>query len=268
MAGESRRKGGDVVRMRSPQASSPAQLPLLPLRANAEIPAAFGSADLKRIVRTLDGHYYAVKSAQDHPMLPASEFLCYRLAASCHLPVPFSAVVEMQAQNQQKEYVFGSRFEGGITEFTTKGPSVDLEMFRQSAEPVSAVLAFDLFVGNEDRHRGNFLFRKNRDERWVPLAIDYSRALLVRDFPNDVFPIPEESNTRRTIHLLKRAGLWQGPFAVFSLESLAEVTSDHLRHWFMEMPSEWMSEAAKATLLQWWSSDSFKRRLNDLYDLL
>ncbi|WP_143171510.1 HipA domain-containing protein [Rhizobacter sp. OV335] len=265
MATKSSRTGtAVVVPIRSTGDAQAPQLSLLPLQIDAEFESRFATADLKKVVRARDGHFYAVKSQTVHPLLPASEYLCYQLASACQIAVPFSAVLTDSAGR----YFFGSRFEGGATELTAQGPTRGLEMFKQAAKEVSAALAFDLFVGNEDRHRNNFLFRKNYQEQWAPLAIDYSRALLVRDFPNDTFPVPESSNTRSTIKLMKASGLWQGPFAIFSLSTLQGVSAEHVLHWCNEMPEQWLPQERRQLLLNWWDSPAFTERLNAIYDLL
>lgn len=240
------------------------QLALLPLRIDAEFEAQFRTADLKKIVRAIDGHFYALKAQTEHPLLPASEFLCYRLATACQIAVPFSAILV----GSDETHYFGSRFEGATTEATAAGPTIGLEMFKQSAAQVSAALAFDLFIGNEDRHRGNFLFRKNYQQQWAPLAIDYSRALLVRGFPNDVFPMPDNSHTRTTITQMKISGLWNAPQAVFSISTLQQIKVDHVERWFDEMPSTWITGDQREGLLRWWGSPAFNGRLNALYPLL
>ncbi|MES2189138.1 MAG: hypothetical protein V4454_03385 [Pseudomonadota bacterium] len=258
------KNSGVVVSIRGRDAADQ-QLPLLPLRVDATIPSPFGSADLKSFVQTLDGHIYALKSLQDGPYLPASEFLCYKLASACGLPVPYSALIE---ETVKGPIGFGSRFEGGVMDPATLNTADQLDMFRESKGPVSAILALDCFVGNDDRHRRNFIFRKNFQLRWVPLAIDYSRAFLVRGFPEDIFPLPPSSNTQRTIDILKKSDMWDGPYAVFALESLASVTSAHLKHWFDEMPEEWLSINGRKKLIAWWESQQFSARLQKVLQVI
>jgi hypothetical protein len=246
------------------QGPTDSQMPLLPLPADAEFPATFRTADLKTIVRARDGHFYAVKSASEDALLPASEFLCYRLASACHVAVPFSTVLE----TKPGEFAFGSRFEGETTDAIVQGPTRTLEMLKDCSNQVSATLAFDMFVGNEDRHFGNFLFRPNVKSQWAPLAIDYSRAFLVRGFPDDHFPLPVTCKTRTTINQLKRADLWRGPYAVIAVGALQQVTAEHILHWLDEMPSGWLPTPQRVKLIQWWGSTQFQERLNALYDLL
>ena len=263
MSQDSKGKLAKVVTLHR-QTGDDSQLPLLPARIQAETPARRGTADLKLFVRTIDGHDYAVKTVEDHPLLPISEFLCYKLAMVCNLPVPYSQLINMGNGN----CAFGSRFEGAVTEWAANGPTFQLEAFKDAAETVSAILAFDLFVGNVDRHRGNFLFRKNRSNRWVPLAIDYSRAMFVQGFPNDRFPMEKSERTQVTLALMKAADFWKGPFAVFSLDSLMNVKQEHIQHWFREVPGAWFSDDQKRGFLEWWQSPSFRDRINKVYDLI
>lgn len=240
------------------------QMSLLPLRVDVAMSSDFGSADLKKLVMTHDRHYYAVKLQSDHPLLPASEFICYKLAAACNLSVPFSSFIEMPNQ----EIGFGSRFEGGLSEWNLLSPSERFGVYQESSKLISGILAFDLFVGNEDRHMGNFVWRKNHDERWVPFAIDYSRAFLVRGFPHDDFPVPISSHTRSTIAARKKADSWEGPYAVFTLEQLHNVQVEHIAHWFNEMPISWVPIDDKNKFLEWWGSSARLDRLNAIFELL
>ena len=161
---------------------------------------------------------------------------------------------------------FGSRFEGGVIDQKSVGTGNQLQMFKDCAGPVSAILALDVFVGNEDRHRGNFLFRKNFEEMWVPVAIDYSRALFVRGFPDDTFPMSSTCHTNNTIKVLKSAEIWDGPFAVFALDSLRNVQRSNILHWMNEMPPRWLSPPLKHRFVDCWQSDEFRQRLEKVYD--
>lgn len=263
MVTDASKKTAKVLSIRQDKAEY-GQMPLLPLRVEAEISSNFETADLKKLVMTHDRHYYAVKLLSDHPFLPASEFLCYKLAVVCNLSVPFSSLIEMQ----NGEIAFGSRFEGGLSEWDAIGPAQQFHTFQNSSQLLSGILAFDLFVGNEDRHNNNFVWRKNHKGEWIPFAIDYSRALFVRGFPDDVFPLPESSHTRTTISALKKAGAWQGPYALFTLQNLQNVRKGNLQHWFDEMPSNWLPNEERKHLMEWWDSPAFRNRLNALFSLL
>ena len=264
MAKTSRTASQNVVPIRAKDqiVDSARQLPLLPLRVDATIQSPLKSADLKELVQTIDGHIYAYKSVHEHQFLPASEFLCYRMAAACGLPVPFSALIE---KTPGGEIGFGSRFEGGIEDPARLSTHEQLSMFRDSKGPISAILALDYFVGNDDRHKGNFIFRRNFKDKWVPLAIDYSRALYVRNFPHDQVPLPATCNTRRTLDILKASDMWDGPFAVFALESLGNVQKEHVAHWLEEMPTAWLDQTKRRELVNWWQSEQFSSRLSAMY---
>lgn len=240
------------------------QMQLLPLRIDETMPPPGDSADLKNLVQTIDGHVYALKTTSDHPHLPASEFLCYRLAAACNLAVPFSALIELPSVLGEG-CGFGSRFEGGVQDPLQLSASEQIQMWKDNKGAVSAILALDHFVGNDDRHRRNFIWRKNYKAEWVPLAIDYSRAFLVRGFPTDLFPLPEKCNTRTTLTMMKKTDMWDGPYAVFALGLLQSVTMENIAHWLDEMPGSWIDLPQRRELMQWWGSDAFATRLQAVF---
>jgi hypothetical protein len=254
----------NVVPLKSGTVPSQQQLPLLPIMVDAEFPSTLKTADLKTLVRARDGHYYAVKSQKEHTALPASEYLCYRLASACQIAVPYAGVLAYP----NGQFVFGSRFEGGTSEYARENSETQLKMFSESAAQVSTILAFDLFVGNDDRHRGNFLFRRTQEGRFAPLAIDFSRALFVKNFPNDPFPMSMSSNTRTTVNSLKKSDLWRGPQATFAIDSIRSVSADHIARWLEEMPAEWLANETKTNLISWWDSENRNKRLNELYEII
>lgn len=260
MSRKSPKVATNVVSLR-PQVVASQQLSLLPIDIDACVSSPLGSADLKNIVRGRDGHYYALKSTEQHPLLPATEFLCYKLAAACGVPTPLGSLV----RTQERSVLFGSRWESSMP---TTSPLAQVELYEACSEALSSMLAFDVFVGNEDRHRKNFLFRRTFEDRVALVAIDFSRALLIRGFPTDSFPVAVDSNTRTTINFLKRANLWRGPSATFTVDALRLVTADHLEHWLKEMPEYWLPKTISDDLLTWWGTDGFRRRINKTFELL
>lgn len=255
---------GNIVPIRGGMGVA-SQLPLLALQAHTAISSNLGSADLKKIVRCHDSHFYALKSLDDHPLLPATEFLCYKIAAACEVPTPVGAIV-LTPPNQLP--AFGSRWEGGLTELSVRGPVAVMELYRECSGVMSATLALDLFLGNEDRHMGNFLFRRTHGDRFAAVAIDYSRAFLIKGFPQDRFPQSPNTATRTTINSHQKSGIWNGPLAVHALSQILRVTTEHLGHWMKEMPSEWLPASDAANLLQWWGTDAFRERFNQTLQML
>lgn len=255
---------GNVISLRSGDALG-GQLPLLALQVNTSMSSDLGTADLERIVGCNDSHFYALKSMEVHTLLPATEYLCYKIAGACEVPTPMGAIV-LTPPNQIP--AFGSRWEGGLTELTARGAVSVLELYRECSGVLSATLALDLFLGNDDRHMKNFLFRKTHGERFAAIAIDYSRAFLVKGFPFDQFPQSANTRTNATINLHKRGETWNGPFAVHALGRVLEISTAHLEHWINEMPKEWLSRSDAAKLLHWWGSDAKNERFNRTLQML
>ena len=226
--------------------------------------APTGSADLKKIVRGRDTHYYALKTMSEHPLLPATEFFCYKLAHACSVPTPMGAILI----TPEREICFGSRWESSASELSVRAPSAVMERYLACRSVISATLAFDLFVGNDDRHMNNFIFRHTYEDKLTALAIDFSRAFLIRGFPADPFPVGPDSNTRLSINSRKRDNTWDAPSAVITVDALRAVTSDHLQHWMREMPERWLPQNQRDELLTWWGGDGFRKRLNRLLELL
>ncbi len=253
----------NVVQLR-PTADSDRQLTLLPIELDAAMSAPAGSADLKKIVRGRDTHYYALKSTAEHPLLPATEFLCYKLAQACSVPTPMGAILI----TPEREYCFGSRWESSLSELSATGPRAVLERYQSCRFVISATLAFDLFIGNDDRHMNNFVFRHTYDNKLTALAIDFSRAFLIRGFPADPFPVGSDSKTRLSINLRKRDNTWDSPSAVITVDAIGLIKTDHLLHWMKEMPDSWLPQRQRDELLTWWGGEGFRSRLNKLLRLL
>lgn len=238
------------------------ELPLFPLRVARFVPSPWSSADLGELARTADGHDFAAKWEHDGAGLPASEWLGHRLANACQIATPFTATLHHGAL-----LGFGSRIEGAVQSFRDLSPPERCEVVTQCSQAMCATLALDVFIGNEDRHLGNWLFRRNLDGQWAPLCIDFSRALFRRGFPTDPWPLPP-CNTTATMALLKAAGLWDGPYAVFAIEQLQRVTPAVLQHWLQECPLPWLPEPARATLTTWWASSAYHARLQAAFGQL
>ena len=237
-------------------------LPLFPLTVASFIPSPWPSRDLKELARTTDGHDFAAKWEHEGAGLPASEWLGHQLAKACRISTPYTCVLQDQGRQG-----FGSRIEGDVSSYRDIPPPELSAVVSDCHQSICGTLALDLFIGNEDRHFNNWLFRRNLSGQWAPLCIDFSRALFRRGFPADVWPLPP-CNTLSTVAMLKAAGLWDGPYAVFAIEQLQRVTAAVLQHWLNDCPSEWLPEGQRAALVAWWASPAYHARLQATYGLL
>lgn len=238
------------------------ELPLFPLEVTAFVPSPWSSADLKELARTSDGHDFAAKCEHEGRGLPAIEWLGHRLAQACQIATPFTATLRHNGVQG-----FGSRIEGDVSSWSTLAPPERVNVIAQCSQAMCGLLALDLFVGNEDRHLNNWLFRRNLAGQWAPLCIDFSRALFRRGFPSDVWPLPH-CNTLSTIGMLKAVGRWDGSSAVFAVEQLQRVTPEVLQHWLQECPLSWLPELDRAALTSWWASSAYRARVQGTYALL
>jgi hypothetical protein len=231
---------------------------LFPLKIKHHQPARGAGKDLRLEGIAEDGMEWALKRQAEHLMLPASEYLCYRLAQACALATPLDAVLI----DTDGAPVFGSRIEAGLVELSTFPQPEAIQRIAACAGRMSACYALDLLLGNDDRHFGNFLFRKRSDGALACIVIDWSRAWWVRGWP------PQQIGGRAcatTTHMgiLRSLGLWSVPEALLTLGTVSAIAVPTINRWLDDMPLQWLPSAERATLSTWWGSDAFHARIND-----
>lgn len=233
-------------------------IPLFPVDVAREITDGLpNSADLKVVSVGRDGLEYATKRQADGADLPASEWFCYHLGYRLQIALPKCTVLK----NGSDEH-FGSRFEGGIVQWSDIPPTEQQALLQNCAADISRIYALDLFVANDDRHLNNFLFRDQTlgGKRSV-IALDFSRSLLMRGWPSDPVPMPANTKTMLLIELLKTLGLWSTPDASLTLSSIATITSSEVKQWLTAMPAAWLAPARIDEIVKWWNSPGFGQRL-------
>lgn len=232
---------------------------LFPVAINSIRPASGGGKDVRLFGIGADGFDYAIKTMTDNPKLPATEYFCYRLAMACRLAVPSFAFLQIPGSQQ---LAFGSRFEGGLTIPNHTTHEEVIKRVKDCASSMSAAYAMDMFLGNEDRHFGNFLFRSNSADQLACLPIDYSRAWMAGGWPPR--SIAQSSCTTMThVSILRALKVWDAPRAVVALGQIASVQASSVDHWFDEMPEEWISGSDRSAIVSWWGSADFHSRLQD-----
>jgi hypothetical protein len=236
---------------------------LFPLRIKRLSFSNTGTADLKQIATTHDGHDFAVRFAEDGEGIASSEWFGFRLAQACQIATPFSAALV----DSRGRLGFGSRWESSTSQYSTMTVSERSQVYEQCGAAMSAVLALDIFCGNIDRHGNNWLFTRNKSGEFTPLCIDFSQAIFARSFPADEWPMPA-CNTTTTQAFLKKAGYWDGPVSVFTLEQIQEIHVDTVKRWLDDAPIAWMSENTRQTLLSWWGSSAYHTRLQKCFELI
>lgn len=222
------------------------------------IPGNRGGADLAYSGVGEDGMSWVVKLRSPQPYLPITEWLGYHIYEACGLPVPYYGVLELP----NGDTAFGSRVEGGLEQIAGRSAADLIPDLSSCTETICGVLALDLWYGNEDRHFSNFLWRRNDLGQAAPMAIDFSRAFLVRGWPaQDLRRVP--CNTNTLVTFMRQAGLWRTDVASLALARAASITAPVCRAWLDDSPPDWLDIKDKDTLTGWWSSQPFHERIQN-----
>lgn len=239
---------------------------LLPVRVATIVPSPFVSADMKSLAIGEDSQDYGLKAPlPHHPEHPMTEALCYHLAAACGLAVPVPVRLVLKDGSE----AFGSRFEGGVTQFSKLTVAERIDVTIDCGPWISVLCALDLFLGNNDRHMDNGLFRRSPiDNRWTFIAMDFSRALWAGNFPHTpCATIAGAGNTAATIAQLRFYKAWDAKRAGTVAASLLSISSATVQSWIDGLPHAWHT-ARTGTLVPWWASDQRSSRTNELLSLL
>lgn len=235
------------------------------------------TAHLKSFAIASDGMEYAVKRVIDgqesqlkvkQPLLiPASEFVCYKLAEKCGISTPPCRLLR---DTENNEYVFGSQIETGAIDANKNCVNLFILKLKEGnpyfIKQLWAIYAFDQFIYNVDRHINNYLYTQNRHAVTVK-AFDFSLSSLVLGWPVDTELLPSGCNTlgvRNLIIQIAGSDLNFKAAAYSVLDRLEKIKSDHLKIILGEMPSDWISETITHRLLSWWDSDDRLIRIQSI----
>jgi len=232
---------------------------LFPVKLQSVRPADEPGKDISLFGLGEDGFDYAVKTQSDHIKLPASEYFCYRLAAACRIAVPAHAILRLPNSDEE---AFGSRLEGGLSPIHNDTHLDVLARIKSCSGTMSGIFAMDLFVGNEDRHFGNFLYRTNKSNELACMPIDYSRAWMVGGWPPRVIG-PTACTTKTQMEILRAAKLWHSSQALTVLSIINGIQTLVVDRWLEEMPAAWLLPNDRAVLHQWWQSEDFHQRISN-----
>ncbi|GKW24368.1 hypothetical protein [Pectobacterium punjabense] len=238
---------------------------------------AMGTAHLRHTVIASDGLEYAIKGVTDgdasaltwapHPkQIPASEWLCTKLAEVSGIPSPICRVIQDKSTG---EYFFGSRYD--LAASSTPVDEINFIMELTSDSPILrkqlwGIYAFDQFVFNIDRHLNNYLYTKSREGNLTVQAFDFSLSAMVMGWPNktDNALIPIGYNTTnnwQTIKGLTNADGTCKESALSVLDKIAVLSPEFINKIFCEMPGGWINLLQKEALIAWWGSSGKDRRL-------
>ncbi|NKN33770.1 hypothetical protein [Marichromatium bheemlicum] len=226
---------------------------LWPLEIVRLDPVDLGENDLRAIGVGIDGLTYAIKRSSDAALLPATELICTRLALACDLPVLGGEI----AQLPDATMAFASPWEGG-TLASQEARVLLMTKGGVSSQVLSAILAFDLFVGNQNRHLGNFLVRRDPNHSVAAVvATDFSRALLMAGWP--VPMLSPTCNTLVVAHALMRLHGFDRDAALRVTGRLYSLPNDTLERCCRDLPPHWLPHGIAVKLDDWWRNQRIAR---------
>ena len=230
---------------------------LFPVNIRSCDPANLGSADADLIGMGDDGQDYIIKTVEKTPDVPASEWFCHRLAGLCNIAVPQFSILNVKGMKP----AFGSRYDSALEK--DKLLVWDILSGRRKAnilaERLSAIYAFDLFVHNDDRHIGNYMFIPAMSGFTVK-AYDFSRAWLHHGWPLPNLPL-QPCNTVRLFRELMKYHKIDLAAAGVVLDRLGELKTNIIQDIHNEMPAVWLSKSKRNEIVKWWAGNEKDKRI-------
>jgi hypothetical protein len=215
-------------------------------------PPATADADFIGINDTTTERYLCKGQSRNH-FLPATEWICSHLAMACGMPVPPVAAVEIPS-TPGVQY-FGSQWTPGAIELA-------LVPFGSISNPAlfSTTFGFDVFVHNDDRHLGNYLYLLIAGDI-VMRIIDFSRAWMHHGWPLPSPPLDPVCNTMVYLPIWSSFHPYTKPVDV--LQRLRDLPDGWMQDVLAPMPAAWLDDANRLALEQWWSGAARQDRLNE-----
>ena len=210
----------------------------------------FDGADLKRVARGDDGNDYAMKRLTDHPLLPISEWLGYRLFRACGLKTPDYAVLY---HDDGQPPAFGSRID-----LTTRQIAKDPNAFTVAGffgphlDELGRIYPMDAFLPNPDRHGRNLLKRVTLTGDEL-LCFDYSRASLVTGLPFGNTDSMNNSLTAQWWQHFRRNMAVQADHS--ALNRVQELPNDWIIKTLNEAPDPWLGGVDPVTIDAFWRNN-------------
>lgn len=234
------------------------------------------TAHLKHTVIASDGWEYAVKCCKDgedslakvakNPTLvPASEWLCTKLADMCGIATPHCKIIH--DPNTKIDY-FGSRYDLSAASTPMNEMTFAEHLCTSDAlkRQVWAIYAFDQFIFNIDRSLSNYLYSTGRDGQVIVQAFDFGLSSMVMGWPNrtgDILlpygcPTTDKWNSVRKLTGCQ-ASCKESGLAI--LDNLSKVSSDSVEFICNAMPTAWLNPLQKSALTSWWMSENRHNRI-------
>lgn len=226
----------------------PSEPMLIPHRINSRFPPPNG-ADIS-FVSTSGGRAFFCKEDKSGRSIRAIEMMSTRLAGEAGILTPDCAVVEDDA---------GATFFGSVGLGTIAG-IFEVQAYLSTASKnelggldpwleryLSALYAYDLFIGNPDRSMANFLMDLN--DRQLR-AYDFASADL-KKWSSQRFSI-ENSNTLSLGRRLRKIHGFDIDAALEMLKRIEAIPLKVIRRLVSELPRDWLAEVEGESLCESW----------------
>lgn len=224
---------------------------LFPINIINEEPANLGTADLSRIGWDEQGRRYALKTLDDHPLLPMTEWLGYHLCHRLRIPTPEFAIV----RRLHGQLALGSRWEEGAIDLNLAALTLPVlaRLLMDARHDMGAAFGLDMFLPNHDRRLGNFLFKRTRTGARA-LAFDWSRVDALQSPAFERWPWEISSPSHTTRYELKRNGWIDDSESRRVLADLAMMTAHDIDTIIQAAPDAWTCNLEHAAIINWWTT--------------
>ncbi|WP_239984487.1 hypothetical protein [Cronobacter sakazakii] len=235
------------------------------------------TAHLRHTVIATDGWEYAVKCCQDgadslakiahNPMLvPASEWLCTKLADMCGIATPHCKIIHDESTGVD---YFGSRYDLSATSTPMDEITFAEHLCTSTAlkNQVWAIYAFDQFVFNIDRNLSNYLYSVGRDGHVIVQPFDFGFSSLVMGWPNrtgDALLPYGCPTTDKWVSIRKLTGDHPScrESGIAILDKLSRIQPGTIESICNAMPESWLNPLQKSALTSWWASNNRQARID------
>ncbi|NNN12590.1 MAG: hypothetical protein HKL81_02425 [Acidimicrobiaceae bacterium] len=229
-------------------------------RVTREYDAVTKGADSTTRAVGPDGKEFQVKRAGPGGLrdMPIIEFTCYWVAVQTGTRVPCFEILEMQ----DSTWAFGSVILVGYTTLEEQFTAFNLHFNPQwksvLARVFTEIYTLDCFLGNPDRHFGNYMFKWSHElgQQLELVAIDFSRALTGSgQFPPLQFPPlgnPPNTNTRTYTEKWRPVYGFDVKAAEQVVTRLRDISTDSLGAILNKTPNDWRVGGTYNFLLDWW----------------
>ncbi|MBA7678366.1 hypothetical protein ES703_86640 [subsurface metagenome] len=192
------------------------------------------------------GHYAAKEYSADKPYTLISEYISADIASLLGLPIPARQIIPFRGKK-----MLGFEWRGDAKSFE---PGMEIKLTNANAIP--GMLAFDVLLGNRDRHRGNVLFQRPSPnlDRYTFYLIDHSHAL-IGDMPDmETFTQFLEQHNDPTPFLQaapEQLRALVSDWADFDpwLAKIESLTGTNLHNILVGIPSEWIPHQGDCSLI-------------------